>query len=477
MMWCWEGSSYDNGCCAGSCTHVWNYAQALPYLFPALERTMRDAELKHSMDRRGHVAFRSTLPTGAAEHGFHAACDGQLGGVMKVYREWQIGGDQRWLKARYPLARRSLEYCIRTWDPVRRGALVEPHHNTYDIEFWGPDIMCTGFYLGALRAMAEMATAVGRDEDARQYSALAEKGKAFCDARLWNGDYYCQRVEWKNLKSARQLRRLVEGAGQIHAGGGYSAEAMEIFKREGPKYQYGAGCISDGVMGQGLTTQLGLPDALNRSRTRRHLKAIFRHNFRRTLRGHANPQRPGYALNDEPGLLLCSWPRGGKPSLPFVYSDEVWTGIEYQVASHMIWEGLVAEGLSIVRAVRERYEGGVRNPWNEYECGNYYARAMASYGLLLALGGFRYHAAASRLELAPRLPHKNGRLFFSVESGWGSIDYSRRGRKLTVRIRVEEGELSVEEVVFSGALAGRRRRKRSGGTACPHRPLTIEIGG
>jgi uncharacterized protein (DUF608 family) len=455
MMWCWEGSSYGNGCCAGSCTHVWNYAQALPYLFPALERTMRDLELQHSMDRRGHVTFRSGLPTGAVGHGFHAACDGQLGGVMKVYREWQIAGDDLWLKKRYPMARRSLEYCIRTWDPQQKGALIEPHHNTYDIEFWGPDIMCTSFYLGALRAMVEMAMALGKEKDARRYADLADKGQAYCDAKLWNGEYYYQRVQWKNLKASRQLQKLVSGTGQIHSAGGYSAEALQILKKEGPKYQYGTGCISDGVMGQWLASQLGLPDALNRTRTRRHLRAIFKHNFRRTLRGHANPQRPGYALNDEPGLLLCSWPRGGKPSLPFVYSDEVWTGIEYQVASHMIWEGLVDEGLSIVRAVRARYAGEVRNPWNEYECGNYYARAMSSYGLLLALGGFRYHAPARRLELAPRLAHKKGRLFFAVESAWGSIHYSKQRQKLSVRIEVEEGELSVEEIAFSGPLVGR----------------------
>ena len=403
-----------------------------------------------------------------------AAADGQMGCLMKVYREWQIAGDDQWLKARYPLARRSLEYCIRTWDPERKGALIEPHHNTYDIEFWGPDIMCTSFYLGALRAMVEMATALGWEEDAHRYAALAEKGKAYCDQKLWNGEYYYQRVQWKTLKAGRQLQKMLSGSGHRHDTG-YSDEALRILRREGPKYQYGTGCISDGVMGQWLTTQLGLPDALNRSRTRRHLKAIFKHNFRHSLRGHANPQRPGYALNDEPGLLLCSWPQGGKPSLPFVYSDEVWTGIEYQVASHMIWEGLVAEGLSIVRAVRECYEGQVRNPWNEYECGNYYARAMASYGLLLALGGFRYHAPQKRLELAPRLADKKGRLFFAVESGWGSIYYEQHGASLAVRIDVEEGELAVDEVIFSGVLAGRKKRQKPGQIARPGRALRVEM--
>lgn len=475
-MWCWEGSSYGNGCCAGSCTHVWNYAQAMPYLFPALERTLRDQELLHSMDRRGHVTFRSALPTSAVGHGFHAASDGQLGGVMKVYREWQVCGDDTWLKERYPLVRRSLEYCRRTWDPDGKGALIEPHHNTYDIEFWGADIMCTSFYLGALQAAAEMAEALGKGGDADQYRALAQRGKAYCDEALWNGEYYYQRVEWKTLKAGRSLEKMVSGSGHRHDHG-YTEEAVAILRREGPKYQYGTGCISDGVMGQWLSAQLGLPDALNRARTRRHLKAIFKHNFRRSLRGHANPQRPGFALNDEPGLLLCSWPKGGKPALPFVYSDEVWTGIEYQVASHMCWEGLVDQALSIVRAVRLRYEGAVRNPWNEYECGNYYARAMASYGLLLGLSGFRYSASRSLLELAPQLKGAKGRLFFSVDSGWGSIYYAKRGAAVTVRIEVEEGALAVDEVRFGGPLVNGTLRAVPAGTlrAVPGRSAKLTL--
>ena len=469
MLWNWEGCSYGTGCCAGSCTHVWNYAQALPYLFPALERTLRDQELKWSMDRRGHVTFRSSLPTGEADHGFHAASDGQLGGVMKVYREWLICGDDGWLGERYPLVRRSLEYCIRTWDPDCKGALIEPHHNTYDIEFWGPDVMCTSFYLGALHAVSKMARALGKREDAEKYGALGKKGKVYCDEHLWNGEFYFQKVQWKGLKASRRLKRWMDG---------YSAEALGLLKKEGPKYQYGTGCISDGVIGQWYTTMLGLPDALNRARTRRHLAAIFKHNFRNSLRTHANPQRPGYALNDEPGLLLCSWPRGGKPSLPFVYSDEVWTGIEYQVASHMIYEGLVEEGLTIVRGVRQRYDGKVRNPWNEYECGSYYARALASYGVLLALSGFRYSASAKRLEIAPKLKETKGRFLFSVDSGWGSIHYEKKGQRVRVRIEVEEGELEVLEIRIMGPLVGQARREKltEMKTARPGQALEVNLG-
>ncbi len=156
-LWAWEGCFRTSGCCHGSCTHVWNYAQAMPHLFPQLERTLREQELVRSMDEQGHVTFRSALPDGPTHHTFHAASDGQLGGIMKVYREWQISGDRDWLERMYPAAKRSMDYCIATWDPEDEGVLIEPHHNTYDIEFWGPDGMCTSFYLGALAAMAAMA--------------------------------------------------------------------------------------------------------------------------------------------------------------------------------------------------------------------------------------------------------------------------------------------------------------------------------
>ena len=151
-LWSWEGCGDSWGCCHGSCTHVWNYAQAVPHLFPSLERTLRETEFRVSQDARGHQTFRAALPIRPPAHDFHAAADGQLGGILKVYREWRISGDTAWLRSLWPSVKTSLDYCIETWDPRHTGALEEPHHNTYDIEFWGPDGMCTSFYLGALRA-------------------------------------------------------------------------------------------------------------------------------------------------------------------------------------------------------------------------------------------------------------------------------------------------------------------------------------
>ncbi|RPI26357.1 MAG: hypothetical protein EHM70_19120, partial [Chloroflexota bacterium] len=175
-VWGWEGCFCDRGCCPGSCTHVWNYAQSMPHLFPALERTLRQRELEESMDAHGHVNFRASTPGQPTSHDFHAAADGQLGGIMKTYREWQISGDRIWLDRMYPHARRSMDFCIEQWDPRRCGLVEEPHHNTYDIEFWGPDGLCSSFYLGALAAMAALARDAGHPEDAAAYDELAQKG-------------------------------------------------------------------------------------------------------------------------------------------------------------------------------------------------------------------------------------------------------------------------------------------------------------
>ena len=437
-LWGWEGCFPDSGCCHGSCTHVWNYAQAFPNLYPRLERGLRELELARSMDENGHVTFRAALPEGPVKHDFHAASDGQLGGIMKVFREWQCSGDLEWLNKMYPLAKRSLDYCIRTWDPDHRGALFEPHHNTYDIEFWGPDGMCTSLYLGALSAFTQMAKAVGRPQEAQPYEELAERSAAFMDEQLFNGEYYEQKVQYADLRN----RSFADMVAQVDAS---SSEMQKLLKREGPKYQYRTGCISDGVIGAWMARTYGIETPLKRENVRSALKAIFQYNFKTDLSEHANAQRPGYAMGREPGLLLCTWPHGGKPTLPFVYSDEVWTGIEYQVASHLISEGFVQEGLTLVKALRSRYDGRVRNPWNEYECGNYYARAMASYALLGAVSGFRYSAVEKTLWFAPKINLRPFRTFFSTASGFGTLERTQK----EVRIHILEGELGIERLVIA----------------------------
>lgn len=454
-LWGWEGCFCDRGSCPGSCTHVWNYAQAIPHLFPALERTLRQRELEDSMDEKGHINFRSSPPGYTTKHDFHAAADGQLGGIMKVYREWQISGDRDWLARMYPLAKRSMDFCIQHWDPRHVGLIEEVHHNTYDIEFWGPDGLCSSMYLGALAATSALARDAGHAGDAAFYDQLAEKGASEIEARLFNGKYYQQQVMIEGLNDmsfAQMLQSLRDDP----------SEEAELMRKEGPRYQVGSGCLSDGVFGAWLAQLCGVESPQKRESIRSHLASVYRQNFKPSLAKHVNTQRPGYALGDEPGLLLCSWPDGGKPTFPFIYSDEVWTGIEYQVASNLIAEGMVEEGMTIVQATRSRYDGRTRNPWNEYECGNFYARAMASYALLIAFSGFSYSAVTHTLSVAPRIETDPFEFFFSTATGWGTI--ALEGDKL--KIKLIAGELALEQVQIT----------RSGKTVTQNPKLTVKAG-
>jgi len=436
-LWGWEGCDEDNAQGPGTCTHVWNYAQSIAHLFPSLERTLRETEFTVGQDERGHQNFRVALPIQPSAHDFYAAADGQLGGIMKVHREWRISGDTAWLRGIWPKVRVSLDYCIGTWDPEHKGWPVEPQHNTYDIQFWGPNGMISSFYAGALAAAAAMGRALG--EDVALYEELLARGTPLINGQLFNGEYYFQRVEWKNL------RAKVEAAGKFY-GEYYSTEAAALLEKEGPKYQYGAGCLSDGVLGCWLALACGVGQVLDRERVRSHLKAVHRHNFRRDLADHANPQRATYANGHEGGLLLCSWPRGDMPSLPFVYSNEVWTGIEYQAASHMILMGLVGEGLEVVRACRARYDGRARNPFDEYEWGHWYARAMASYGLIQALSGARYDAVDGVLHVQPAV-RGDFRSFISTATGYGTVGVAD-GKPF---LKVAAGAIAVKELRYTEA--------------------------
>lgn len=415
-----EGSGDNAGSCPGSTTHVWNYQQALSHLFPPLERTMRSTEFFDSQDERGHQYFRYPVPVLPIEHDFHAASDGQLGGIIKVYREWRISGDIEWLKQFWPKVRQSLDYCIETWDPDHIGALVKPHHNTYDIEFWGADGMCTGYYLSALKAACEMGKELG--DDVSKYQELHDKCRNYLENVLFNGEYFYQITDKASVEAVANTKSF--------AGSDYSPELKALIEAEGPRYQYGTGCLSDAAVGIWLGEMSGLSDIVDEEKLVTTLRSVYKYNMSHDLSIHANPQRPGYALKNEGGLLLCSWPHGGKPSLPFPYSAEVWTGIEYQFASHMISKGMLQEGLDIVRTLRQRYDGTRRNPYCEIECGYWYARALASYALIEAYTGVRYDAVTKTL-YAKTKNAEHFRSFLSTNTGFGTVTVENGGIHFT----------------------------------------------
>jgi len=217
-----------------------------------------------------------------------------------------------------------------------------------------------------------------------------------------------------------------------------------------PKYQYGQGCLSDQLLGQYLAHVVGLDYVLDETHVRKAVKAIFDNNFRSSMAEFQNVQRV-YALNDEGGLLLCSWPKGTRPALPFVYSDEVWTGIEYQVAAELIYDGWVDEGLTILKAVRERYNGLHRNPWDEEECGHHYARAMASWAVLLALSGYQYDGVKGSMEFDPALSHDNFSTFWSCGSGWGTYSQAKDRDRTSVKLALDYGTLKLNELSLTTA--------------------------
>jgi len=438
-LWCWEGCRDEDGCCSGSCTHVWNYAQAIPHLFPSLERSLRETEFLFSQNEEGHQTFRAALPIRELGHDFHAASDGQLGGIMKLHREWKISGDDEWLAKMYPRAITSLEYCINIWDPRETGTLEEPHHNTYDIEFWGPNGMCTSFYLGALKAISLMGKHLG--EDVSRYEDLLSKGVKVMEEALYDGEYFIHEIRVDGLDSPPPLEAAATSMRTF-----YSDEAKVLMEKEGPKYQYGKGCLSDGILGMWIAKVCGIDDVIvDDDMVQSHLVSVHKYNFKADLRDHANPQRPTFAMRDDGGLLLCSWPKGGKLSLPFVYSNEVWTGIEYQVASHLMFFGNNQEALDIVRAARERYDGRIRNPFNEYECGHWYARAMASYGLIQGLTGVRYDAVTKTLYINSQ-EGDDFTSFFSCHSGYGVV-----GLESGVPfVRMTSGSMNIKKCIVSG---------------------------
>lgn len=402
-----EGSHVDVGSCPGSCTHVWNYGQTLPYLYPTLQQSMHAQNYRYNFSPSGSgaMAFRIPMPPRPPAKVPLPAVDGQMGEIVKIVQAWRITGDTEWLRSLWPSMKRSLDFAGGYWDWRGRGVIEGIAHNTYDIDFSGPDCFGTGYYLAALEACATVADFFDEPKTARRYRQLARWGARFVDRRLWNGEYYCQRVDKDAYKHSEVPRPRPR-------------REIAAMKPGEPKYQYGSGCLSDQLVGVWQARVAGLATPLELEHVRTALKSIYHNNFKSDLRGHANCQR-AFALQDEAALVLCSWPKGGRPALPFIYCDEAWTGIEYQVASHLIYEGMRREGMTIVRAIERRHDGERRNPWNHFEAGSYYARATAAWSVYLAATGFMCDAPAGLMEF--RADRCRLRCFWSAQRAWGTF--------------------------------------------------------
>jgi uncharacterized protein (DUF608 family) len=456
----WEGVGEEEGSCEGSCTHVWGYAQALPFLFPKLSRSMRDAEFAYNWGEDGSLAFRTMLPLGSPRWPFRPAADGQFVTIMKVYREWRISGDDQWLGKLWQKVKKSMEFAWNPenkdlWDPKKTGTLTGRQHHTLDMEIFGQNSWLTGMYLGALKACVEMAGAMGEMDSAREYEEIYSRGTRFLNTELFNGEYFCQKIDIKDksilkpFDSADQLT-LAKDAESIYDVY-WNDESQEL------KYQIGEGAALDQMLGQWHADIYGLGEIFEGNKTIKALNALMKYNFIDTVRNHYNPCRI-YSLNDESGIRICSWPEGrSRPSIPLPYSQETMHGFEYAVADLMIRRGLLDDGLKIVKSIRDRYDGLKRNPWNEMECGSNYARSMASYALLLSFSGFTYDARESYMGFDP-LSDGPFSFFWSFGTAWGRYTFDGKKSELTIQsgvLTLKTLGLNTDNPIYSIMIEGK----------------------
>lgn len=409
-FWAWEGS----GCCHGTCGHVWNYEHAMARLFPELERSVREMQ-----DFAPGVGFYpDTGAIGFRGEGWTLwAGDSQGGYVLKAYREHQLAPDDGFLRRNWPNIRKATQFLI-DQDANADGLIEGSQHQTYDENYFGANTMVGSLYLGALRAAEEMAAEVGDGAFAAECRRIFEAGRERSVAELYNGEYYVQDVDLEQR----------------------------------PEWQYGDGCLADHMFGQGWAHQVGLGYLYPERTVISSLRSIWTYNWAPDVgpQNEAHAPERWFALPGEAGLFTCTWPKSrhlGERSTR--YRDEIWTGIEYQVAGHMAWEGMLTEALAICRGVHERYHPARHNPWNEIECGDHYARALASWGVLTGLTGYEHHGPQRHLGFAPRMTPDDFRCAFTAAEGWGGFSQRRSGATQTDEITLRRGAVRVRTLALA----------------------------
>jgi len=405
-FWGWEGC----GCCHGTCGHVWNYEHAMARLFPELERSVRELQ-----DFAPGAGFNpSTGAIGFRGDSDFWAGDSQGGYILKAYREHLCSRDAAFLRRNWPHIRKSLEFLI-AQDGDADGLIEGRQHQTYDQDYYGANTFVGALYLGALRAGESMALELGELDFARRCREIFESGQRGSMEQMFNGEYFIQTVDLK----------------------------------QHPDWQYANGCLADQLFGQGWAHQVGLGYLFPEESVLQALTSIWKYCWAPDVKPQNDAHKPErwFAYPGEAGLFTCTWPNSrhlGPKSTR--YRDEIWTGIEYQVANHMAWEGMITEALAICRAVHERYHPSKRNPWNEIECGDHYARAMASWGVLISLAGFEYDGPAAKIGFAPRLTPDDFKCAFTAAEGWGSFTQKWGGGELKAEIEVKWGRLRLSEL-------------------------------
>jgi hypothetical protein len=419
-FWAWEGVSS----CSGTCSHVWQYAQAVARLFPDMERRTRD-KVDFTIDfeaNNGGIGHRIDM------RGWLVAQDGQMGRILCVYREHQMTPDNTFLEGMWPRVKMAMDYMIAR-DDNQDGILEGAQRNTLDGEWYGKISWISSLYIASLRAVEAMALEMGDKAYAERCKTIADSGTIKING-LFDGEYFIQD----------------KGEHTDKAGSG-------------------TGCFIDQLFGQSWAHWVGLGYVIDKDKQVSALRSLYRYNFVPDF-GPFRAQFPQgriYGLAGDAGLVMCAWPKGGKgPRDNHLYLHELMSGFEWQAASHMIHEGLenpdlLESGLAVARAIHDRYSAELRNLYNEIECGDHYARAMASYGAFQSICGYQYHGPKGEIAFAPRLRPEDFRAAFTAAEGWGSFAQKVVNGRQSAEIDLRYGTLKLKQLSL-GQVKGTNAR-------------------
>ncbi|MDO6802471.1 GH116 family glycosyl-hydrolase [Wenyingzhuangia sp. 1_MG-2023] len=433
----WEGIKDNEGSGDGTCTHVWNYEQTIPFLFGEVAKNMREVEFKYATNEQGLMSYRIHLPLKTKGTNFGlAAADGQMGSIMKYYREWQLSGDDEFLKENWANVKKALEFCWipNGWDPNKDGVMEGSQHNTMDVEYYGPNPQMGLWYLGALRATEEMANYLGEKSFAKTCKSLYKNGSKYMDENLFNGEYYVQEIV-----PPMHLDSIAKGLIRV----------KRRLVADDPQYQLGEGVLVDQLVGQVMAHILDLGYLADKDNIKKTNESVLKYNYREDLMKHPNFMR-SYAYGHESALLMAAYP-GKRPKQPFPYYTEVMTGFEHTAAVSMLYEGQEKEALKTIQDIRDRYDGKKRNPFNEAEYGHHYARSMMAWAGVLANSGFHY----SGVEKSMTFTSKPGTYFWSNGYSWGTCKVENKVAVLTVL----SGQLELTSFSLEGVGTKKMKNK------------------
>jgi uncharacterized protein (DUF608 family) len=414
----------------GTCTHVFHYEQALGRVFPNLARQLREqVDYGLSYRKDGVIGYRGEMSRMGHHDGRGYAVDGHAGTILRAYREHTMSADATFLKNNWPKIKKSIEYMI-VQDKEKTGkadgVLEGVQYNTLDRMWYGKIAWTSSLYNAVLKVGEALASEMGDEKFEKQCRKIAQMGYKRIPAELFNGEYFINILDPENPEPPNS----------------------------------NIGCHIDQVLGQSWAIQAGLPRVLPEKETQSALASIYKYSFQKDVGDYLENAKIKpvrfYALPGEAGTVMCSFPRGGEEKAPgkvkneweklvVGYFSECMTGFTYQAAGHMIAEGLVDEGMEIIKAIHDRYQPEKRNPYNEVEYGNHYTRAMSSYGAFVSASGFKYHGPKGEISFSPKIDPDNFKSAFITAEGWGTFEQSISGDVQKNRLKVAFGKLLLNQ--------------------------------